>query len=144
MKNTYWILIIIIAIVIIGGLYLYNPSSEGEDWIVRINENTQAMLAAECADNSYITNDADYILDMHINTIDTVGDKRTYSLDIISWIKGKPAIVPKSLAITTTSLASSEDPIFEEGKDYRLNLKNFNNNIIFVCGFRGAQELSNL
>ena len=145
MKNKYWILIIIAAIVVVGGIYLYSTySGEGENWIVEINENRDVMLAAECADDNYITNSADYILDIKINKIDTIEDERTYSLDIVGWIKGKPTIVPKSLSITTSSLASSEDPIFEEGKDYRVNLKKVNNQIVLVCGFRGVQELSRI
>ena len=148
MKYIPWIVgVVVLVAIIIGGFYLYSPQQEtqqpkGEDWAVELNTGADAMLFAECADDEYIENDANYILDIKINEIDLVGDKKEYSLDIVGWLKGKPSIVPSSLTITTPAALSSEDPVFEEGKDYRINLKKVNDNLVFVCGFRGVKEMT--
>ena len=145
MKKAKWIIGVIVLIVVVGIFYIsYNKQVVGDDWVVELTTGADAMLAAECADEEFILNDADYILDIRIKEISGLGDEKQHSLDIEGWIKGEPAVFPNTLTIKTTAIVSSADPVFEEGKDYRINLKRFNNKIIFVCGSAGVKEMQRI
>lgn len=141
MKKSLIIWVIILLVILGSYLLLINflPQKSGGKIVIKTSSaGIEEMLSKECLDDNYISENAGYIVDIKIKEINSEDDETTYLFEIVSWIKGE---IP-SLEITRTSSQESEDqPSFEKGKSYRLYLNKVDDNVVFVCGFRGVKDL---
>ena len=159
MKNreiTYAALIIfILAILLIGSFACLNKPTAapplGSQVIVR-QSGGAAMLIAECADKSYITQTADYIIEGTVEKVESRWNQErtgifTYTeLAIEKYVKGAPFAENKLQIVTPGGTVGEisqwveDQPIFHEGKRVRIYLEEVNGEFYIVCGQFGVEE----
>jgi hypothetical protein len=159
MKNretTYAVLIVfILTILLIGLLSCLNkptvaPPSEGQ--VIVEQSSRAAMLIAECADKSYITQTADYIIEGTVERVESRWNQErtgifTYTeLIIEKYVKGKPftenklQIVTPGGTVGEISQWMEDQPIFHEGNRVRIYFENANGEFFIACGQFGVEE----
>jgi hypothetical protein len=126
------------------------PPSEGQ--VIIRQSGGAAMLIAECADKSYITQTADYVIE---GTVERVGSRWnqertgifTYTeLIIEKYVKGKPFAENKLQIVTPGGTVGEisqwveDQPIFHERNRVRIYFKEANGEFFIVCGQFGVEE----
>jgi len=159
MKNreiTYAALIVFILAILLIGLFacLNKPTvapPPGGQVIVK-QSGGAGMLIAECADKSYITQTADYIIEGTVEKVESRWNQErtgifTYTeLAIEKCVKGAPfaenkiQIVTPGGAVGEISQWVEDQPIFHEGKRVRIYLEEVNGEFYIVCGQFGVEE----
>ena len=159
MKNreiTYAALIVFILAILLIGLFacLNKPTvapPPGGQVIVK-QSGGAGMLIAECADKSYITQTADYIIEGTVEKVESRWNEEgtgifTYTeLAIEKYVKGAPfaenkiQIVTPGGAVGEISQWVEDQPIFHEGKRVRIYLEEVNGEFYIVCGQFGVEE----
>lgn len=164
-KLLYRLLAVAVAVLAIGLFALpeltATPTTEGT--IVVKQSGGVGLLAAECADESYITEKADYIIEGTVEKVESKWSEErtlfpyihgtiifTYTdLEIERYIKGEPFTEDKLRIVTPggemgeneISLAVEDQPIFHEGKKVRIYFQEENGEFSIVCGFCGVKEI---
>jgi hypothetical protein len=160
MKSTrlsYAILLVcVLSILLIGSFACLNkptsvPSPEGQ--VIVKQSGGAAMLIAECADASYITQAADYIIEGIVEKVESRWNQErtgifTYTeLAIEKYIKGAPFADNKIQIITPGGTVGEmsqwveDQPIFHEGKKVRIYFEEVNGEFLIVCGQFGVEEV---
>ena len=159
MKNreiTYAALIVFILAILLIGLFacLNKPTvapPPGGQVIVK-QSGGAGMLIAECADKSYITQTADYIIEGTVEKVESRWNEEgtgifTYTeLAVEKYVKGAPfaenkiQIVTPGGAVGEISQWVEDQPIFHEGKRVRIYLEEVNGEFYIVCGQFGVEE----
>jgi len=126
------------------------PSPEGQ--ILVRQSGGAAMLIAECADKSYITQTADYIIEGTVEKIESRWNEErtgifTYTgMAIEKYIKGTPfaenmlQIVTPGGTVGGITQAVEDQPIFHEGKKVRIYFQEVSGEYVIVCGQFGVEE----
>lgn len=112
-----------------------------------------AELIAECADKSYITKTADYIIEGIVEKVESKWNEErtsifTYTdLKIVKYVKGAPFTEDKLQIVTPggivggIGLAVEDQPIFHEGKKVRIYLQETSGKFSIVCAQMGVEEI---
>ena len=151
-KNLVLPVIVLIAIVGIFAYVSFNsgktspPSSSS---IIVKNSGGSAMLSAECGDKSYLNDEADVIVIVNVERIETRQEDQiyTYSITNVESIEkgnlGSDLLTIKTPGgcIGTTCTAVEDGPIFHENKSVRIYLKQTGNEFSIICGIMGVEEL---
>jgi hypothetical protein len=159
MKNreiTYAALIIFILAILLIGLFacLNKPTAAppSESQVIVRQSGGAAMLIAECADNSYINQTADYIIEGTVEKVESRWNQEktgifTYTeMTIEKYVKGAPfaenkiQIVTPGGAVGEISQWVEDQPIFHEGKKVRIYFEEVNKEFLIVCGQFGVEE----
>jgi len=147
--------VFILAIPLIGLFACLNEPTEappsGGQVIVK-QSGGAGMLIAECADKSYITQTADYIIEGTVEKVESRWNQEetgifTYTeLAIEKYVKGAPfaqnniQIVTPGGTVGEISQWVEDQPIFHEGKKVRIYFGEVNGEFIIVCGQFGVEE----
>jgi hypothetical protein len=111
------------------------------------------MLIADCADSSYISNTADYIIEGTVERVESRWNEDktsifTYTdLAIDKYVKGIPfaedrlQIVTPGGTVGEVSQWVEDQPIFHEGKRVRIYFQEINGEFSIVCGSFGVEEI---
>jgi len=154
-KLLYGILVAVLAIVGIS-LFMLNrptitPMSEGQ--IIVKQPGGAGLLTAGCADKSYITEIADYIIEGTVEKVESRWDEErtsifTYTdLSTEKYIKGAPLAEDKLRIVTPggtvgeISQWAEDQPIFQEGKKVRIYFQETNGEFSIVCAQFGVEEI---
>lgn len=154
-RLLYGILIVVMAVVGIG-LFVLNkfpttPMPEGQ--IIVRQSGGAGLLIVECADKSYITEKADYIIEGTVEKVESKWDEErtsifTYTdLKIEKYVKGalitkdKLKIVTSGGTVGEISQWVEDQPIFHEGKEVRIYFQKTNSEFSIVCAQMGVEEL---
>jgi len=126
------------------------PSPEGQ--IVVKQSGGAGILKAECADKSYITQAADYIIEGTVEKVESRWNEDktnifTYTdLRIEKYVKGR-SFAENNLRIVTPGGTVGEisqwvedQPIFHEGEKVRIYFEEVNGGFFIVCGQFGVEE----
>jgi hypothetical protein len=153
---TYAVLIVsILATLLIGSFACLSkltvvPSPEGQ--VIVKQSGGAGMLIAECADESYRTEKADYIIEGTVEKVESRWDQEetgifTYTeLAIEKYVKGAPFAENKLQIITSGGTVGEisqwveDQPIFHEGKRVRIYFEEVNGEFLIVCGQFGVEE----
>ena len=164
--------IILIAILIGAFIYLQEPpeinQEEGirepqiKDWIINMDYqisdgsvSTMVALPVECykggvrnnnnKDREYISNSADYIVNVKVDNIEIKEGERTFIFEFINFEKEELDYVPQTIKITNAYNPGIEDDSpfqkFEEDKYYKLFLEESDGEIDFICHMEGIEEI---
>ncbi|MBM4447497.1 MAG: hypothetical protein FJ023_09200 [Chloroflexi bacterium] len=110
------------------------------------------MLVKECADKSYITQAADYIIEGTVEKVESKWNQErtgifTYTdLRIEKYVKGAPFAENKLQIVTPGGTVGEisqwveDQPIFHEGKKVRIYFEKVNGEFFIVCGQFGVEE----
>ena len=159
MKNreiTYAALIVFILAILLIGLFacLNKPTvapPSGSQVIVR-QSGGAAMLIAECADNSYINQTADYIIEGTVEKVESRWNQEktgifTYTeMTIEKYVKGAPFAENKLQIVTPGGTVGEisqwveDQPIFHEGKKVSIYFEEVNGEFLITCGQFGVVE----
>ncbi|MBU1036886.1 hypothetical protein KKF32_02525 [Patescibacteria group bacterium] len=119
--------------------------------VIIVQQDRSGLLAAECADKSYITERADYIIE---GFVEKVTNETAYpfmwregqnynfiytDLLIERYIKGIPFGTNRLQIVTPDGV--EDQPIFHQGKRVRIYFQGTNGEYTIVCGSFGIQEL---
>jgi hypothetical protein len=155
-KITYAALIVfILAILMIGSLACFSKltmthSPEGQTVVKQ--SGGAGMLIAECADKSYITQAADYIIEGTVEKVESRWNQErsgifTYTeLTIEKYVKGAPLAENKLQIITPGGTVGEvsqwveDQPIFHEGKRVRIYFEEVDGEFSIVCSQFGVEE----
>lgn len=111
-----------------------------------------AMLIAECADKSYITQAADYIIEGTVERVESRWNQEgtgifTYTeLAIEKYVKGTPFAQNKIQIVTPGGTVGEisqwveDQPILHEWKKVRIYFEEMNGEFFIVCGQFGVEE----
>ena len=111
-----------------------------------------AMLIAECADEAYRTEKADYIIEGTVEKVESRWNQErtgifTYTdLRIEKYIKGAPFAENKLQIVTPGGTVGEisqwveDQPIFHEGKRMRIFFEEVNGEFFIVCSQFGVEE----
>jgi hypothetical protein len=111
-----------------------------------------AMLIAECADEAYRTEKADYIIEGTVEKVESRWNQErtgifTYTdLRIEKYIKGAPFAENKLQIVTPGGTVGEisqwveDQPIFHEGKRVRIFFEEVNGEFFIVCSQFGVEE----
>jgi hypothetical protein len=159
MKNrgiTYAVLIVFILAILFTGLPAclnkptVAPPSDGQVTVRQSGE--AATLIAKCADKSYITQTADYIIDGTVEKVESRWNQEgtgifTYTeLAVEKYVKGVSftktniQIVTPGGTVGEASQWVEDQPIFHEGKKVRIYFEEVNGEFLIVCGQFGVEE----
>ena len=159
MKNreiTYAALIVFILAILLIGLFacLNKPTvapPPGGQVIVK-QSGGAGMLIAECADKSYITQTADYIIEGTVEKVESKWNQErtgifTYTeLAIEKYVKGAPFAENKLQIVTPGGTVGEisqwveDQPIFHEGKAVRIYFEEVSGEFLIICGQFGVEE----
>ncbi|MCJ7654880.1 MAG: hypothetical protein MUO97_06195 [Dehalococcoidia bacterium] len=126
------------------------PSPEGQ--IVVRQSGGAAMLIAECADEAYRTEKADYIIEGTVEKVESRWNQErtgifTYTeLTIEKYVKGAPfaenklQIVTPGGTVGEVSQWVEDQPIFHEGKKVRIYFEVVTGEFFIVCAQFGVEE----
>jgi hypothetical protein len=159
MKNrevTYAALIVfILAILLIGSFACLTKSTvppQLEGQVIVKQSGGAAMLIAECADKSYITQTADYIIEGTVEKVESRWNQErtgifTYTeLAIEKYVKGAPFAENKLQIVTPGGTVGEisqwveDQPIFHEGKGVRIYFEEVSGEFFIICGQFGVEE----
>jgi len=159
MKNkevTFAVLIVFVfAIPLIGSFACLNkpamaPSPGGQ--VIVKQSGGAGMLIAECADEAYRTEKADYIIEGTVEKVESQWNQErtgifTYTeLAIEKYVKGGPFAENKLQIITPGGTVGDvsqwveDQPIFHEGKRVRIYFEEVNGEFFIVCAQLGVEE----
>ncbi len=139
-----------IGLVACSGESTVVPSPEGQ--IVVKQSGGAAMLIAECADEAYRAEKADYIIEGTVEKVESRWNEDktnifTYTdLQIEKFVKGKPFAENKLKIVTPGGTVGEisqwveDQPIFHEGKGVRIYFEEVNGEFFIVCGQFGVEE----
>lgn len=128
-------------------------NTEKEGQIIIKQSGGNAALIAECADKSYITGQAGYIIEGTVKKVESRWDEEetnifTYSdLRIEKYVKGEVFEEDKLLIITPGGTVGEvgiwveDQPILHEGKRVRIYFKDTNGEFSIVCAQMGVEEI---
>lgn len=159
MKNreiTYAALVVFILAILLIGLFacLNKPTvapPSGSQVIVK-QSGGAAMLIAECANKSYITQTADYIIEGTVEKVESRWNQEgtsifTYTeLTIEKYVKGTPFAENKIQIVTPGGTVGEisqwveDQPIFHEGKKVSIYFEEVNGEFLIICGQFGVVE----
>jgi len=155
-KLLYGILVIVIALVGIGLFMLSKPttppSSEGQ--IIVKQSGGAWLLIEECADKSYITDTADYLIEGTVEKVESKWNEEmtvifTYTdLRIENYVKGAPFTVDKLKIVTPGGTVEEisqwveDQPIFHGGKRVRIYFQETDGEFSIVCAQMGVEEIT--
>jgi hypothetical protein len=155
-KITYAVLIVFILAILMFGSFacLSNPTvpPQLEGQVTVKQSGGAGMLIAECADKSYITQAADYIIEGTVEKVESRWNQErsgifTYTeLTIEKYIKGAPFAENKLQIITPGGTVGEisqwveDQPIFHEGKRVRIYFEEVNGEFSIVCSQFGVEE----
>jgi hypothetical protein len=149
--------ILAVCVLATAGIGLYACSSKpaatplGSKIIVK-QSGGAAMLIAECADKSYITQTADYIIEGTVEKVESRWNQEetgifTYTeLTIEKYVKGAPFAESKIQIVTPGGTVGEisqwveDQPIFHEGKRVRIYFEEVNGEFLIICGQFGVVE----
>jgi hypothetical protein len=155
-SQTYVVLTVcVLAIVWIGLVACSDegavvPSPEGQ--IVVKQSGGAAMLIAECADEAYRTEKADYIIEGTVEKVESRWNQErtsifTYTdLRIEKYVKGASFAQSKLQIVTPGGTVGEigqwveDQPIFHEGKKVRIYFEEVNGEFFIVCARFGVEE----
>jgi hypothetical protein len=155
-KITYAALpVFLLAILLIGSFACLNeptsaPSPDGQ--VIVRQSGGATMLIAECADKSYITKTADYIIEGTVERVESKWNQEgtdilTYTeMAIEKYIKGTPFAENKIQIITPGGTVGEisqwveDQPIFHEGERVRIYFEEVNGEFFIVCAQFGVEE----
>jgi len=154
MKNRKIVYGIILAFIIVAlGVFLlfYLPMSDKGVISASMSSGSKAMLA-ECADESFLTKEADYIIEGTVINVGTAksdeGQIYTYNdIKIEKYIKGGPLkenilrLKTPGGCIGDTCMSAEDTPEFEKGVPVRIYLKQIENELSVFCGVDGVKDL---
>ncbi|MEK7501247.1 MAG: hypothetical protein AAB642_03950 [Patescibacteria group bacterium] len=151
------IVITIIAASIGAYFVLQTPANKTattpEGRIIVKRSGGAGLLIAECADKSYITETADYIIEGTVEKVESKWNEErtsifTYTdLKIVKYVKGAPFTEDKLQIVTPggivgeIGLAVEDQPIFHEGKKVRIYLQETSGEFSIVCAQMGVEEI---
>jgi len=110
------------------------------------------ILVKECADKSYITQTADYIIEGTVGKVESRWNQErtgifTYTeLTIEKYVKGAPFAENKIQIVTPGGTVGEisqwveDQPIFHEGKKVRIYFEEVNGEFFIICGQFGVEE----
>lgn len=157
-KNPVLTLTVIILIAIVGVVYVlsisgetlppYSPSLR----IIVKNSGGSAMLAAECADKSYLYDIADIVVIGTVSKVETEQEDQIYTYSSIlvenfekgNLDSGKLMIKTLGGCIGTTCMYVEDQPIFHEDELVKIYLKQDGNEFSIVCGIAGVEEIGRI
>ena len=126
------------------------PSPEGQ---IEVRQSGgAAMLIAECADNSYINQTADYIIEGTVEKVESRWNQEktgifTYTeMTIEKYVKGAPFAENKIQIVTPGGTVGEisqwveDQPIFHEGKKVSIYFEEVNGEFLIICGQFGVVE----
>jgi hypothetical protein len=126
------------------------PSPEGQ--IVVKQSGGAGILIAECADKSYITQTADYIIEGTVEKVESRWNEEgtgifTYTeLAIEKYVKGAPFAENKLQIVTPGGTVGEisqwveDQSIFHEGKKVRIYFEEVSGEFLIICGQFGVEE----
>lgn len=155
------VIVLILAALLVLGFFTWQRlegTKEGakiekeETTIVVKQSGGAAMLIAECADQSYIAEIADYIIEGTVEKVESKWNEEktsifTYTeLSIEKYIKGTPLaaklqIITPGGTVGEVSQLVEDEPIFNQGKAVRISLQETNGVFSIVCGDSGISEV---
>ncbi len=139
-----------IGLVACSGESTVVPSPEGQ--IVVKQSGGAAMLIAECADEAYRTEKANYIIEGTVEKVESRWNQErtgifTYTeLTIEKYVKGAPFAENKIQIVTPGGTVGEisqwveDQPIFHEGKRVRIYFEEVNGEFFIVCSQFGVEE----
>ena len=150
------LLLVFILAISVGGSFgcLNKPTGTplpGGQVIVK-QSGGAGMLIAECADKSYITQTADYIIEGTVEKVESRWNQEgtgifTYTeLTIEKYVKGAPFAENKIQIVTPGGTVGEisqwveDQPIFHEGKRVRIYFEEVNGEFFIVCSQFGVEE----
>lgn len=165
-KLLYRLLAVAVAVLAIGLFVLpeltATPTTEGTI-VVNQSGGAGTLVAAECLNESYITEKADYIIEGTVEKVESKWSEErtlfpyihgtiifTYTdLKIERYIKGEPFTEDKLRIVTPggkmgeneISLGVEDQPIFHEGEKVRIYFREENGEFSIVCGYYGVKEI---
>lgn len=154
-KLLYGFLVVVVAIVGISlfMLFKYSTTPKPEGKITVKQSGSAELLIAECANKSYITEMADYIIEGTIEKVESKWNEEinyifTYAeIRIEKYVKGTPFTENKLQIITPGGTVGGisqwveDQPIFHEGKKVRIYFQETNGEFSIVCAQMGAEEI---
>ena len=149
------LIVFILAILLIGSFACLNkptvaPPSGGQ--VIVKQSGGAGMLIAECADKSYITQTADYIIEGTVEKVESMWNQErtgifTYTdVTIEKYVKGTPFAENKLQIVTPGGTVGEisqwveDQPIFHEGKGVRIYFEDVNGEFSIVCAQFGVEE----
>ena len=130
---------------------IVTPTPEGQ--LIVKQSGGAGLLIAECADKSYITETADYIIEGIVEKVESKWNEErtsifTYTdLKIVKYVKGAPFTEDKLQIVTPggivgeIGLAVEDQPIFHEGKKVRIYFQETSGEFSIVCAQFGVEEI---
>lgn len=154
-KLFYGILVVVIAIVGVSLFMLSKPTPTPtlENQIIVKQSGGAGLLIAECANISYITDTANYIIEGTVEKVESRWNEErtsifTYTdLRIEKYVKGTPFTEDKLQIVTPggtvgeISQQVEDQPIFHEGKKVRIYFQETNGEFSIVCAQMGVEEI---
>ena len=148
--STFFILVILpVSFVACAG----NPSGGPVGGPIVVKQSGGAgMLIQQCADQSYIAQTADYIIEGTVEKVESRWNEDrsgifTYSdVAIDTYVKGTPFPVNKLQIVTPGGMvgditqAVEDQPIFHAGKKVTIYLEQADGDFVIVCGRFGVVE----
>lgn len=128
-------------------------NTEKEDQIVVKQSGGAGILIPECSDKSYITEQADYIIEGTIEKVESRWNEEgtdifTYSdLGIEKYVKGEAFEKDRLQIITPGGVVGEvgswveDQPIFHQGKSVRIYFKEEDGEFSIVCAQMGVEEI---
>ena len=149
------IIVFIAAVLMISSSACINeptgiPSPGGK--VIVKQSGGAALLIKECTDKSYITHEADYIVEGTVEKAESQWNESrtsifTYTdLKIENYVKGAPfaqnelQIVTPGGTVGEVSQWAEDQPIFHEGKKVRIYFEEVNGEFSIVCAQFGVEE----
>jgi len=157
-KNPILTLTVIVLIAIVGVAYILlisgktlSPYSLSPGIIVK-NAGGSAMLAAECADKTYIYDTANVVVIGTVSKVETKQEDQIYTYSSIlvenfekgNLDSGKLIIRTPGGCIGTTCMYVEDQPIFHEDELVKIYLKQDGNEFSIVCGIAGVEEVGRI
>jgi hypothetical protein len=155
-KITYAVLIVFILTILLTGSLacLSKPTviPPPESQVIVKQSGGASILIAECADKSYITQKADYIIEGAVEKVESRWNQEgtgifTYTeLTIEKYVKGAPFAENKLQIVTPGGTVGEisqwveDQPILHEGKRVRIYFKEVNGEFLIVCARFGVME----
>lgn len=151
-KKTKIITILILIVVLsLSALFVFN--GHNQSMIVK-QSGGAGILISECADKSYITKTADYIIEGTIEKVESSWNTEktlifTYSdFKIGKYDKGTPFTEDKLQIVTEGGEVGEigqwveDQPIFHQGKKVRIYFQGTDGEFSIVCGQMGTEEIN--
>ena len=156
-KSLYAILAVCVLAIVGIALFMHlsKPmiTSSPEGQIIVKQSGGAGILQIECADKSYITETADYIIEGTVEKVESRWNEErtsifTYTdLTIERYVKGIPFTENKLQIVTSggtvgeISQVVEDQPLFHEGKKVRIYFKEVNGGFSIVCAQFGVEEI---